>query len=59
MDVSLLLYACWKLYEPVINILVQNKMAATQDASPNTELDDDHRLSTNGSKELRVSADGC
>ena len=48
---------CWKLYESVMNILVQNQVAATQDASPENELDDDHRHSTNDSTKLRVSAD--
>ena len=35
--------------------LVKNKVAATQDTLENG----DHKHSTNGSTELRVSADGC
>ena len=45
-----------KLYE---SILVQNKLAVTQDTSTENELAGDYRHSTNGSTELRVSADGC
>ena len=53
------MYVGIKLYESVFNILVQNKVVSTQDTSPENELDGDHRHSTNGSTELRVSADGC
>ena len=51
------MYVGIKLYESVINILVQNPMAAKPDTSPENELDGDHRHSTNGSTELRASAD--
>ena len=57
MDVSflLLVYVGIKLY--IFNILVQNPMAAKPDTSPENELASDHRHSTNGSTELRVSTD--
>ena len=42
-----------------IAILLQNKVTATQDTSPEIEFAGDHRHSTNGSTELRTSADGC
>ena len=59
MNVSflLLVYVGIKLYKSVFNILVQNPMAATPDTSPENELASDHRHSTNGSTELRVSTD--
>ena len=49
------MYVGIKLYESAFNILVQNPMAATPDTSPENKLTGDHRHSTNGSTELRVS----